>query len=40
MFDIVGDITNVEVIATGRGIRRLKKPTETTRRQTLATIEG
>ena len=24
MFDIVGDITNVQVIATGRGIRRLK----------------
>lgn len=24
MFEIVGDIANVEVIATGRGIRRLK----------------
>ena len=24
MFEIVGDITNVQVIATGRGIRRLK----------------
>jgi hypothetical protein len=24
MFEIVGDITNVRVIATGRGIRRLK----------------
>jgi len=24
MFEIVGDITNVEVIATGRGIHRLK----------------
>jgi hypothetical protein len=24
MFEIVGDITNVAVIATGRGIRRLK----------------
>ena len=24
MFDIVGDITNVRVIATGRGIRLLK----------------
>jgi hypothetical protein len=24
MFEIIGDITNVEVIATGRGIRRLK----------------
>ena len=25
MFEIVGDITNIQVIATGRGIRRLKK---------------
>jgi hypothetical protein len=24
VFEIVGDITNVQVIATGRGIRRLK----------------
>jgi hypothetical protein len=24
MFEIVGDITNVQVIAAGRGIRRLK----------------
>ena len=24
MFEIIGDITNVQVIATGRGIRRLK----------------
>ena len=24
MFEIVGDIANVQVIATGRGIRRLK----------------
>jgi hypothetical protein len=24
MFEIVGDITSVQVIATGRGIRRLK----------------
>lgn len=24
MFEIVGDITNIQVIATGRGIRRLK----------------
>jgi hypothetical protein len=24
MFEIVGDITNVRVIATGRGIRRLR----------------
>jgi hypothetical protein len=24
MFEIVGDITNIRVIATGRGIRRLK----------------
>ena len=24
MFGIVGDITNIQVIATGRGIRRLK----------------
>ena len=24
MFEIVGDITNIEVIATGRGIHRLK----------------
>jgi hypothetical protein len=24
MFEIIDDITNVEVIATGRGIRRLK----------------
>lgn len=24
MFEIVGDITNLQVIATGRGIRRLK----------------
>ena len=24
MFDIVSDITNVQVIATGRGIRRLR----------------
>jgi hypothetical protein len=26
MFEIVGDITNVQVIATGRGIRRLMLP--------------
>jgi hypothetical protein len=24
VFEVVGDITNVQVIATGRGIRRLK----------------
>ena len=24
MFEIVGDITNIQVIATGRGIKRLK----------------
>ncbi|OFW16592.1 MAG: hypothetical protein A3F70_08595 [Acidobacteria bacterium RIFCSPLOWO2_12_FULL_67_14] len=24
MFEIIGDITNIQVIATGRGIRRLK----------------
>jgi hypothetical protein len=24
MFEVVGDITNMQVIATGRGIRRLK----------------
>jgi hypothetical protein len=24
MFEIVGDVTNVQIIATGRGIRRLK----------------
>jgi hypothetical protein len=24
MFELVGDITNIEVIASGRGIRRLK----------------
>jgi len=24
MFEIVGDITSVQIIATGRGIRRLK----------------
>ncbi len=26
MFEIVGDIRNIQVIATGRGIRRLKNP--------------
>jgi hypothetical protein len=24
MFEIVGDITNIQVIATGRGVKRLK----------------
>jgi hypothetical protein len=24
MFEIIGDITNIQVIATGRGVRRLK----------------
>jgi len=24
MFEVVGDVANVQVIATGRGIRRLK----------------
>jgi hypothetical protein len=36
MFEIIGDITKIQVIASGRGIRRFEDYPEATRRQALA----
>lgn len=40
MFEVVGEITNIQVIATGRGIRRLKILRRAPRRSALAKTQG